>query len=160
MEKIIFLFIVLFSFSCNSKNSELLPKEEPMPNNDLEAKVTSVDISGPPKAYRFNVEISSPDTGCEQYADWWEVISPEGELIARRILGHSHVNEQPFKRSTEPVVIEPDQTVLIRAHMNNLGYGTTILKGTVASGFLSDTLNASFAKSLETKPPLPGNCAF
>ena len=160
MERLLYLIIVILCFGCNSKNSELLPKEEPMPNSDLEAKVTSVEVTGNPRAYRFTVEISSPDTGCEQYADWWEVITPSGELIARRVLGHSHVNEQPFKRSTEPVVIDPDQTVLVRAHMNNLGYGTSILKGSVMNGFDSDTLSASFAKELETKSPLPGSCAF
>jgi len=64
-----------------------------------EAKIISVEVSGVPDNYTFNVGVSSPDTGCDQYADWWEVITEEGELIHRRILAHSHVTEQPFVTS-------------------------------------------------------------
>lgn len=44
-------------------------------NNQITADVTSVIISGEDSQYQFMVTISSPDTGCEQYADWWEVLS-------------------------------------------------------------------------------------
>lgn len=86
---------------------------------DSQAVVTAVSFTGTPDDYTFSVEISSPDTGCDQYADWWEVFDKEGELIYRRILGHSHVNEQPFTRSGGAVKIQEDTFVYIRAHMNN-----------------------------------------
>jgi len=107
------------------------------------------------------VEIRSPDLGCEQYADWWEVITPEGALVYRRILAHSHVDEQPFIRSGGPVSVEADDIVLIRAHMNPGGYGGQTLRGTMTDGFAVDpSIDASFAASLSTSPPLPDGCAF
>ena len=57
--------------------------------------------------------VASPDTGCDQYANWWEVITEDGALIYRRILGHSHVNEQPFIRSGVGVVIDENQVVIV-----------------------------------------------
>lgn len=129
-------------------------------NNINEASIVSVTTSGESQNYTFSVGISSPDTGCEQYANWWEVITEEGTLIYRRILGHSHVNEQPFIRSGGIVVISENQVVIIRAHMNNSGYGTTVFKGSVAEGFTEQTLDSNFATDLETQQPLPDNCAF
>ena len=124
------------------------------------AQITEVAVSGSPNNYTFNVTIASPDTGCDQYADWWEVISPEGTLHYRRVLLHSHVNEQPFARTGGPVAIEADTEVYIRAHMNNLGYGVQIFKGSVSGGFIQDSLAADFAIELATTEPLPDGCAF
>ena len=134
------------------------------PNNTLDedqlshAKVQSVSVSGSEQNYTFAVEILSPDTGCDQYADWWEVITEDSLLIYRRILAHSHVNEQPFVRSGGPIKVGPDQKVIVRAHMNNLGYGTDVLTGTSGSEFKSHQLDRSFARSLATQEPLPGDC--
>ena len=124
------------------------------------ADVLSVEVSGSPNAYQFSVQIASPDTGCEQYADWWEVLSEQGQLLYRRILLHSHVNEQPFVRSGGPVNIEADTVILIRAHMNKAGYGGITIKGTVQSGFNEVSLSPDFAVDIETTPPLPEGCDF
>lgn len=124
------------------------------------ADVVSVEVSGGSQAYTFSVGISSPDTGCDQYADWWEVISEEGALIYRRILAHSHVDEQPFVRSGGKISISDSQTVIIRAHMNKAGYGGQALKGSVKRGFTKVVLDKSFARQLEKQPPLPEGCDF
>lgn len=124
------------------------------------ADVLNVKITGNADNYTFSVTLKSPDTGCEQYANWWEVISPDGKLIYRRILGHSHVNEQPFTRSGGPVRISDDQEVIIRAHMNNTGYGGKALKGSIKSGFKPVELDRDFAIDLETEEPQPSDCPF
>jgi hypothetical protein len=124
------------------------------------ADVTAVEVRGDSADYAFEVTVESPDTGCEQYADWWEVVSPDGTLIYRRILAHSHVDEQPFTRSGGPVAVAADSTVLVRAHMNNSGYGGRTLRGTVDGGFDPADRPADFAADLQTAAPQPDGCAF
>jgi len=127
---------------------------------DTLANIISVNITGSPDQYQFNVAISSPDTGCEQYADWWEILSEQGTLIYRRILLHSHVNEQPFTRSGGPVDIGEDTFVYIRAHMNQAGYGGVIMGGSVESGFNVVEISPDFSPDIENTPPLPSGCNF
>ena len=122
------------------------------------ADVTAASVSGDPNSYQFSVTISSPDTGCDQYANWWEILTVDGSLIYRRILLHSHVDEQPFTRSGGPVAIEANQIVLIRAHLNKKGYGGKALRGTAENGFEEFKLPVDFASDLETQEPLPGDC--
>ncbi len=84
-------------------------------NVNAKAEIVSVVVSGNENGYSFSVGIKSPDTGCDQYADWWEIISEDGNLVYRRVLAHSHVDEQPFVRSGGPVAVTKEQTVYIRA---------------------------------------------
>ncbi len=124
------------------------------------AQVVDVVISGNENDYTFNVTVVSPDTGCEQYADWWEVIDLDGNLIYRRILTHSHVEEQPFSRPGGPIAISESTEVYVRAHMNNKGYGSAVLQGSVEKGFDATQLNTEFAEDLASADPLPEACAF
>ncbi len=124
------------------------------------ARVISVKVSGNPGAYQFAVEVASPDTGCEQYADWWEVLSQDGELLYRRILAHSHVNEQPFIRSGGPVAVAVDRVVIVRAHMHPDGFGREAMMGSVQSGFEAVTLERGFAAGAESALPQPEGCGF
>ncbi len=126
----------------------------------LGADVVSVEVTGSPNVYQFSVGIASPDEGCHQYADWWEVLTKEGELVHRRILGHSHVNEQPFVRSGGPVAIGADTIVVVRAHMHPGGYGGRVMRGTVQTGFEEMELESDFAAEVESEPPQPTGCAF
>ncbi|WP_462252020.1 hypothetical protein [Ekhidna sp.] len=125
-----------------------------------QADVEKVTASGSDNNFTFSVTISSPDTGCDQYADWWEVVSESGELLYRRILLHSHTNEQPFSRSGGPVRIAKNEIVWVRAHMNNSGYGGQAMKGSVAQGFAIDEIPEGLGDGLDTVAPLPSNCAF
>lgn len=128
------------------------------PAPESAADVVSVEVSGEAGAYTFNVTVSSPDTGCEQYADWWEVTTEAGDLVYRRILLHSHVAEQPFTRGGGPVTVASDETVIVRAHMNSGGYGGTVLRGSVDAGFEAERLELSFAAELASREPLPDGC--
>ena len=124
------------------------------------ARVTAVQVNGQPQNYNFSVTIESRETGCDQYADWWEVVTPEGELIYRRTLAHSHVSEQPFTRSGGPVRIAANQRVHVRVHMNNSGYPKVVMSGSVAEGFSPETLREDFAADLAEADPQPPDCAF
>jgi len=124
------------------------------------ANVTDVSVNGSDGRYTFQIEISSPDTGCNQYADWWEIVSEEGDLIYRRILLHSHVHEQPFTRGGGPADISANTNVWIRAHMNNSGFGGQVHFGSANNGFEAMDHPEDFALKLENEEPLPGDCAY
>ena len=127
---------------------------------DFNAQVIEVTISGESNAYTINTTISSPDTGCDQYADWWEIIDLEGNLIYRRILTHSHVDEQPFTRSGSNIPLKNEDEVYIRVHINTTGYASAVQKGSIVNGFSAAELSSDFAKGLEKVAPLPNGCAF
>jgi hypothetical protein len=133
-----------------------------LPLNNNAAAVTGVKVSGSENAYSFNVTVKSPDTGCDQYANWWEVISADGKaLIYRRILAHSHIDEQPFTRSGGPVAIAAGTEVIVRVHMNSTGYGTAkVMKGSVNNGFIAFDVAADFGAELASLAPQPGKCPF
>lgn len=133
--------------------------EDVSPISD-QAEVLEVKVSGEAGAYNFSVTISSPDEGCNQYADWWEVITQDGELLYRRVLLHSHVGEQPFTRSGGPVPIGADTIVLVRAHMNTSGYGSQAMQGSPEGEFEQVELSDDFAADLGETPPLPQGCNF
>jgi hypothetical protein len=73
---------------------------------------------------RFDVTVRHDDEGWEHYANRWEVLSPDGEILATRELMHPHDNEQPFTRSLESVKIPGGLLeVVVRAHDLIHGYG-------------------------------------
>lgn len=158
------MLVCTFLFGCSAIEGVKAPSEvEGVEGNEEEkelAVVLSVNTSGSEGAYTFSVQVRSPDTGCDQYADWWEVIGEDGSLKYRRILLHSHVSEQPFTRSGGPVPIKADELVYVRAHMNNAGFGSQVISGTVGSGFKTDELETDFAKELAQQEPLPKDCDF
>jgi len=124
-------------------------------------RVVSVRAQPAPGGYTFAITLRTPDTGCERYANWWEVTDADGKrLFYRRILWHSHVREQPFTRSGGPVPIGPDTVVVVRLHMHPEGYSPLALKGSVQSGFLPVRLPKGFGAALKQLPPQPEDCWF
>ncbi len=123
------------------------------------ADVLRVAATGKPGADSFGVTVKSPDRGCDGYANWWEVVSPDGRLLFRRVLMHSHPDEQPFTRPGGPVPISAEETVIVRAHFHPTGYGGAALRGSVAEGFApwSDA-PPGFAAELAREKPLPTEC--
>ncbi|MEC4672586.1 MAG: hypothetical protein VST68_00220 [Nitrospirota bacterium] len=73
---------------------------------------------------QFTVTVRHTDDGTSHYADRWEVLSLDGNLLKTRKLHHPHVKEQPFTRSVSGVRIPPStKQVRIRAHDSVHGYG-------------------------------------
>ncbi len=128
------------------------------------ANVVAVSATGTPGNYTFSVGIESDDTSCSQYANWWEVLSADGQLIYRRILAHSHVGEQPFTRSGGPVDVAADDSLIIRAHIHRSGgddsYGGAEFIGSVASGFAQAGELSIVEATVESAAPQPTGCAF
>ena len=46
----------------------------------------------------FDVSVRHADSGWDHYANQWDVIAPDGTVLATRVLYHPHENEQPFTR--------------------------------------------------------------
>jgi hypothetical protein len=74
--------------------------------------------------WRFDVTVVHADAGWNHYADRWEILAPDGRLLATRVLLHPHVNEQPFTRSLDGVQIPSGmRSVTLRAHDKVHGFG-------------------------------------
>lgn len=89
-----------------------------------EADVVGVEVRRGGDGWSFDVAVRHADTGWDHYADKWDVVAPDGAVLATRTLYHPHVDEQPFTRSLGGVAI-PDgiDTVTLRAHDSVHGYG-------------------------------------
>ena len=78
----------------------------------------------------FVVTVRHDDVGWKHYANAWQVLAPDGSLLATRVLAHPHVNEQPFTRELRGVEIPPSITeVRIRARdlVHGLGGKETVV---------------------------------
>jgi hypothetical protein len=99
-------------------------------NADLDyAQVLKVDARlAPNGTWVFTVRIEHNDEvlsdGSEHYADRWEVVEPlTGEILAVRMLLHSHINEMPFSRSLAGIAIPDDiDRVVVRAACTHHGF--------------------------------------
>ena len=82
-------------------------------------------------SWTFHVTVSHPDTGWEDYADGWDILTLDGTQLKiresdefTRQLTHPHVNEQPFTRSQSGIIIPEVVTqVIVRAHDIVDGFG-------------------------------------
>jgi len=78
--------------------------------------------------WTFSVTLRHADTGWDDYADGWRVLSEDGTILGTRTLFHPHVDEQPFTRSLSGVTIpESAASVLIEARTNTDGWGAARL---------------------------------
>ena len=89
-----------------------------------EADVVEAEMDCDGSVCDFSVTVRHDDQGWDHYADNWEVLDPDGNVLGVRELVHPHVEEQPFTRSLRGVEIPPEVTeVVIRAHDSVHGYG-------------------------------------
>jgi hypothetical protein len=82
-------------------------------------------------SWRFDVTVRHPDTGWEDYADGWDVMTPDGLVLKvdesdpfTRLLLDPHENEQPFTRSQRGIMVPEGVTVVtVQAHDLVDGFG-------------------------------------
>jgi len=86
--------------------------------------VTAIAKKTGPGVYHISVTVRHADEGWDHYANRWEVLNADRQVIATRVLGHPHEDEQPFTRSLFGVKIPDDAVfVIIRAHDSVHEYG-------------------------------------
>jgi hypothetical protein len=90
-----------------------------------EADVVDVELScSAARVCNFSVTVRHDDAGWQHYANRWDILTADGELIATRELLHPHDQEQPFTRSLNGVAIPAGvNEVVVRAHDSVHGYG-------------------------------------
>ena len=94
-----------------------------------EVDVLMVDVAANDRGgYNFTVTVAHKDSGWDHYADRWEILDGDGNILGTRTLHHPHVNEQPFTRSLSGVEI-PDHVnvVTVRAHDSVHGQGGKVV---------------------------------
>ncbi len=92
--------------------------------DDPEVQNISVEKMG--SFWSINVTIEHADTGWDHFADGWEVLDADGNVLGYRKLLHPHVEEQPFTRSISNLIL-PDGTreIFIRTHCSVDGWTGT-----------------------------------
>ncbi|MDF1524970.1 MAG: hypothetical protein RRA15_07045 [bacterium] len=95
-----------------------------------EADVVGVKASsGKDGTWSFSVTVRHDDEGWDHYADRWEVLGPDGEVLGTRVLMHPHVGEQPFTRSLRGVKIPKGVSkVVVRARDSVHEHGGEVME--------------------------------
>lgn len=87
------------------------------------AQITNATTSYTGMGWRFDITVAHHDTGWDHFANAWEIIGPDGARLGIRELLHPHIDEQPFTRSLNNVMI-PDgiDMVYVRAKCSHSGW--------------------------------------
>jgi len=65
--------------------------------------------------FTINATLVHADTGWDHYANRWEVLDTDANILGTRVLHHPHVDEQPFTRSLTLEIPRSVTEVIIRA---------------------------------------------
>ena len=104
----------------------LVPAAAPAGEADV---VAAEAVAAGDGTWRFSVTVRHADEGWDHYADAWDVVAPDGTVLATRVLHHPHVDEQPFTRSLSGVAIPADVTrVTLCARDSVHGYGGAVIE--------------------------------
>ncbi len=113
------VLLVLLAAACSSADGEATSTSEVAGC----ANVVGGEIEASSTGFRVTATVRSADTGRDRYADAWEVRSPDGTVLATRVLAHPHVEEQPFSRSLDGVAIpEAVESIEIAARDSVVGF--------------------------------------
>lgn len=82
--------------------------------NDATIKEVNIEPLGN-GSFQISVTLEHADTGWDHYANRWDVLDPEGNVLGTRVLAHPHVNEQPFTRSLRVEIPESVKVITIVA---------------------------------------------
>lgn len=98
-----------------------------------EADVLKVDVlKRGTRTYKVVVTVRHADAGWSHFADKWDILGPDGKVLATRVLAHPHDDEQPFARALDDVRIPKGITdITVRAHDKKHGYGGRSLAASV-----------------------------
>ncbi|MGR3274057.1 nSTAND1 domain-containing NTPase [Acaryochloris marina NIES-2412] len=114
--------------------------------------------------HTLKVNLYGPSKGCEQYIDWWEILSEDQELLDRRTFNTNHEAQQTFPGNSKPIQVAVDQTLLVRAHLHledkdKSGYeARQAWEGNIKDGFKMIRLPENFATDLAKADPQPKPC--
>jgi hypothetical protein len=67
--------------------------------------------------WSVSVTLKHNDTGWDHYADEWRIVDIDGQVFGNRVLLHPHMDEQPFTRSANGILVPDNMAVIfIEAH--------------------------------------------
>lgn len=102
----------------------LVPTAPAVPASAGEADVVDARAECRGERCTFVVTVHHADAGWSHYANRFEILDEEGEVLATRVLHHPHVDEQPFTRALQDAEIPKHVTrVRVRAHDSDHGHG-------------------------------------
>lgn len=92
--------------------------------NADEVKILAADFkNNGGNHWTVNVTLKHSDTGWDHYANDWRIVDDKGKILAHRVLHHPHVDEQPFTRGLNSVMLPDDiKKVYIEAHDKKHGW--------------------------------------
>ena len=86
------------------------------------AEIVAAEAEPLADGWRVSVTLRHADTGWDDYADGWRVVTADGSVVAERPLAHPHVDEQPFTRSVQVAAL-PEEELLVEARTSVEGWG-------------------------------------
>ena len=98
MKRTLLILMGLITFACQAGDVTIV---------NAEARRTGEQL------YSFNVTLEHADTGWDHYADQWQVLTQDQQVLGTRTLYHPHVGEQPFTRSLGNVKAPAGVTTVI-----------------------------------------------
>ncbi|RDC75280.1 hypothetical protein DLJ49_00560 [Rhodovulum sp. 12E13] len=86
------------------------------------AEIVAASAERGPQGWTVSVTLRHGDSGWDDYADGWRVVSDGGEVLGTRELLHPHVDEQPFTRRLSGLDLPEGRHVWVESSTNTTGW--------------------------------------